>query len=168
MRRLRIEPEVKFVSWGIYELRVIGPRIEAGAHKHQLLGQTRKCWIDRNSQCEVGHRTALVDGDLVGKFMDHPDEKMGGVLIGWPGRGFAFGQLTQLIGRMIKPRSPGSQPGYAAILLLPALRILFCPYQRELRSWHDRYVGWPDEFKHAQGVRQFVVEPLVARHHRNT
>jgi hypothetical protein len=48
--------------------------------------------------------------------------------------------------------------------MLPEFRFLFSPDQRILRSRHHRNVGSSDEFEHAQSVRRFRLEPLIACH----
>ncbi len=128
MSRFGIEPEVEFVRWGVDEFGIIGPRIETAAHKHQLLRQSREFWIDGDGQRQVCHRTALVDGHLVGKPMDHPQQKMGGVFVGRLSRRLGLRHLSQLVRRMIELRRPGAQPRHGTILLLPLLDILFPPY----------------------------------------
>ena len=99
--------------------------------------------------------------------MHHAHQKVSRVFIGRLGRGPALRHFSQLVRRMIKLRSPCTQPRNAAILLFPLFRFLLSPDQRILRSRHDRNVGSSDQFQHAQSVRHFRVEPLIARHHRD-
>src|SRR5580658_7134674 len=68
---------------------------------------------------------------------------------------------------MVEVRSPRSQPRYLAVFLFPSFRLLFSSYKWILRSRHDRNIRSSDDFEHPQGVRHFLVEPLIARNHRD-
>jgi len=48
------------------------------------------------------------------------------------------------------------------------LRIRLSPHQRILCAGHDRDIGASNEFEHAQGMRHFLMQPLIARHDRNS
>ena len=114
---------------------------------------------------EVRHWAALVNRYFVGKLVDHANQKVGCVFIGGFGTGLAFRHFSKVVCWMIETRGPGSQPGYGAVALLPEFRFLFSPDQRILRTGHDGNVGSSDEFEHAQGVRDFGLEPLIAGHY---
>src|SRR6266446_2600732 len=66
---------------------------------------------------------------------------------------------------MIELRSPRSQPGYGAIMLLPEFRLFLRSYQRILSSRHNRNVSASDQFEHAQSVSDFRLEPLIPSDH---
>src|SRR5258708_9168418 len=127
MSRFRIEPKVKFVRWSVYEFGVVSSRIEASTHEHQFFSKSRAFRVDRNGQREICDGAALVNGDLIRKLMNHPQQKVRGILVDrldhWP----ALRHLSQLVGRMIEPRRPCAQPGHRTVLLLPLLGILFSP-----------------------------------------
>src|SRR5882724_10897560 len=63
---------------------------------------------------------------------------------------------------MIKPGSPGAQPGVVAVALLPEFSLFFSADQRILRSRHYWNISSTDEFEHAQSVGHLGLEPRVA------
>jgi hypothetical protein len=49
--------------------------------------------------------------------------------------------------------------------LQPEFRFIFAPYKRILSSGYNWNVGPSNEFKHAQSVCDFGLEPLISGHH---
>src|SRR5580658_6751575 len=162
--RFRIEPEVEFATGSIDELGVGGLRIQAGAHEDEFFGHPRKFGIDGDGQSEVRHWAALVNRYFVGEVVDHANQKVRCVFISGFGTGLAFGHFSKVVCWMIKTRGPGSQPGYGTVTLLPEFRFLFSSDQRILRTGHNWDVGSSDDLEHAQSVRDFGLEPLIAGH----
>ena len=127
VRGLRIEPDVEFVPRTIDELGIVGSRVEACTHEHELFGQAGKFRIDRDSERQVGHGAAGVNCDLVRILADHAHQEVHSIFIGGFGSGCPFRHLSQLVGRMVELRCPCSQPGHRAIHLLPQFGLFFSP-----------------------------------------
>ena len=165
MRRLWIEPKIKFVSWGVGELRIVGAGIQAGPHEHQFLGQRGKLRIDGNGHGQIRHRPTLVDRHLVRILVHHAHQKMRGVFLRRLGCRLPFRYLAQLVGSVIEPRSPCAQPRNRAKTLLPLLGSLLRSHQGILGTQHHGDVGAPNKFEHSQRVGNFFRKPLIAGHH---
>jgi len=76
VRRFGIEPEIEFMARIIHELGVAGVWADAPAHKDKSLCQFCKVRNDRDSEGQIGHRTALVNRDLAGVPVNHANEEV--------------------------------------------------------------------------------------------
>src|SRR5262249_16765271 len=110
------------------------------------------------------HGATGVYGDFARKLVHHSHQKVSSVFLGWLGGGGSFPHFPELIGRVIEPGSPSSQPGIRTVLLQRELGLLPASYQGILGAGDDRNIGSSNEFEHAQSMRNLRFEPLIASH----
>src|SRR5579872_5424364 len=92
------------------ELRVVGLRVQTGAHEHQLLRQPWKFRIERYGERQVRHWPSFIDGYLAGIPSHHPHEEVGGIFVQWFGGGDAFRHIAQLLRWVVETWSPCAKP----------------------------------------------------------
>ncbi len=93
---------------------------------------------------------------------------MSGVFAGGFGRGLAFRQRGDDEGLVPPAVIPRARESHFAEALLPYLSFFAPPHQWENRPGHDRNIGAAHDFEQAQGVRHFLVAPLVSADHRDS
>ena len=73
--------------------------------------------------------------------MNHAHQKVGGIFVSGLGSGLPFRHRSQFPGCVIHARSPGSEPGYRTVALLPLLRLFLGSYQWIFGTAYDWNVG---------------------------
>ena len=95
-------------------------------------------------------------------------EKVGRILAGRLCRGIAFAQSRDLKRSVtIGPLRECAQIGHRAIHLFPEQRPFLRAHQWKCRARHDGNIRSSYQFKQAQRMRDFLIPPRVARHHRH-
>ncbi len=158
----RIHPEIKFVPRRVDEFRIVGGGIQAAAHEDEFLCEFGELRIDAQGEREVGHRAALVDGDLVRIFVHHANQKVRSVFGGRLRGGLAFFRRRDDEGIVIPAAVPGAGVTGFAVALLPELRLFARADKREDRAGNNGDVAAAHHFKKPQGVDNFFVAPLIA------
>src|SRR5690348_5758591 len=166
LRRLRIEPEIKFVARIVGKFRIGGLRVQASAHEHQLFCQLGKLRIECDGQRQVGHRPAGIDGYVVRIAPHHADKKMRRINLRSLGGWSALRQLGNHK-RLVPPALiPCPRVRHLAVALLPQLGVTPPAHQREHCARHHRNVGAANDLQQVEHVGDLFVAPLVAAYYR--
>src|SRR5580700_7715821 len=99
--------------------------------------------------------------------MYHAQQKVHGVFGGWLGGRLAFRKRWHDGWGMPPAVVPRTRVRYLAVAILPELRFRAGANEREFGAAEDRNVRAPDDFEQAQGVRQFLIAPLVPARYGN-
>ncbi len=163
--RLRVEPEIEFVTRIVQKLRIVTARAQASSHKNEFLGEFRKLRIEGNREREIGHRPTFINRHLVRIFVNHAEDKVSRILVRWLGRWRSFWEWRNN-GRLMPPAIiPGPRIRDLAITLLPILRLVACAHQRKSRTRNYGNIGAPDNFKQSQRVSHLLIAPLIPADH---
>jgi len=108
--------------------------------------------------------------------MDHSDNEVCGVLVCGLALRIAFDQVRNLIGPVKCPPNAIARSGaipcafisYLAIERFPSFDHLQAIDQGKHSARVHRDIGPADNLEHTQGVRHFLVPPLVAAHDGNS